>query len=95
MVRPPRSGEDQSMSGLIIAADLGALGDAARSLGGVAAGSSDRSGSTPSLGHADSDAALADFHSAMREHSSGLAGHAAQGAASMHGYLLAFHTAGD
>lgn len=95
MVRRPRSGEDQSHVRAHHRGGLGALGDAARSLGGVAAGSSDHSGSTPSLGHADSDAALADFHSAMREHSSGLAGHAAQGAASMHGYLLAFHTAGE
>ena len=82
------------MSGLLIAADISALGDAARSLGG-AVGGSDHSRSMPSLGHPDGDSAVSDFHSAMSDHADRLAQHAAQGASSLQGFILAFHQAGE
>ena len=82
------------MSGLIIAADLGALGDAARSLGGSLATTAPTT-SMPSLGHPEGDSAVADFHEAMQRHSATLAAHVAAGSASLQGFLIAFRTAGE
>lgn len=82
------------MAELIIAADLTALGAAARELGATF-GASDHSESAPSLGHGGADAALAEFHSAMRTHRQAISEHAATGAASLRGFMLAFHQAGE
>lgn len=82
------------MAELIIAADLSALGAAAGELGAAFA-ASDHTEMMPSLGHAGADAALADFHSASRDHRQAVSAHAATGAASLRGFVLAFHTAGE
>jgi len=81
------------MSGLLIVADVSALGEAAGALG---AGLSRRPGGAelPSFGEPGADDAAAGFLQAVHGHAQRLAGAAEAGGRSLRGFAVAFHEVG-
>lgn len=82
----------RGMSSIIVAADLGVLGDAAAQLAATFGGS-DSPDEKPTLGHPGAEAALGRFATATRDQHRALADQGAAGAATLRGFALAFHHA--
>lgn len=78
---------------LLIVADLGSLGVAARQLG-QASGAIGSAPGVPSLGEPGADDALNHFSSIIHGHANRLAEAAGRGAESMRGYVVGFHEVG-
>lgn len=80
--------------GLLIAADLGALGSAAAELAGAVGAGRGGPAAIPSVGDGMAEGALGDFAAAMDRHAAALAGAVSKGDSAMTGYVVGFHEAG-